>query len=203
MSSPWFSWQSFWFTAAPLRRLGLFRIAIVGYALIDIALVLDFTTRYARVSDIFFEPIILVQALGRVRLDPGATTVVHVVCIVSLAAALVGLLTRVSLIVGSVTYTWLLATYYSFGKVDHGRITIVIAMWAMTIAPAGGAYALDEWRARRRSKPLGHLEGGERVHEFAGWALRLVSVLVVGVYFLSGVAKLRDGGLEWITGGAL
>ena len=37
----------------------------------------------------------------------------------------------------------------------------------------------------------------------AGWAMRLASLITVITYVLAGVAKLRYGGLEWVSEGAL
>jgi hypothetical protein len=64
----------------------------------------------------------------------------------------------------------------------------------LAIAPAAAVWSLDR---RRRS--------GEAVEPRAefGWPLRLMSVITVLTYVLAGVAKLRHGGVDWISGDVL
>jgi hypothetical protein len=189
--SPIRRWQAFWFPAVPVRRLAVFRVVMAAFALVDIWLVSGFISRYARVDGEFYRPLLLLRPLP--RLGPEATTVIHVVLVVSLSLALVGLCTRAALWVAAPLYLWWWATYYSFGAVHHGRITVVVALFAMAIAPAGDAYSLDSLRSRRRAAD----------DELAGWALRLVMVVVVAAYLIAAYSKLKVSGIGWVTGGAL
>ena len=72
----------------------------------------------------------------------------------------------------------------SYGKVDHDRFACLVALAAL---PTAG-------RARH---------GDTTLTERGGWALRVTQVAVVATYFLAAWAKLRFGGLDWLTGATL
>jgi hypothetical protein len=200
--SPIRAWQAFWFPAIPVRRLAAFRVVMTAFAFFDIWLVSGFISRYARVDGEFYRPLLLLRPLP--RLGPELTTAVHVVLCVTLALALFGLLTRPALLVAAPLYLWWWATYYSFGAVHHGRITVVVALFVLAVAPAGRAYSLDSLLARRRaSRSAAPLPAGDERDELAGWALRVMMVVVVLAYMLAAYAKLKVSGIGWIGGGAL
>jgi hypothetical protein len=194
-------WQAFWFPAVPVRRLAVFRIVMTTYALFDIWLVSGFISRYSRVDDEFYNALVLLQPFP--RLGPALTSAVHAVLVVSLALALVGCFTRTALWIAAPLYLWWWGTYYSFGAVHHGRITVVVALFVLAVAPSGGAYSVDSWRARRRAARLGAPASAAGRDELAGWALRVMMVLVVGAYLLAAYSKLRVTGPGWVKGGAL
>jgi hypothetical protein len=72
----------------------------------------------------------------------------------------------------------------SYGKVDHDRFAFLVALAAL---PTAG-------RARH---------GDATRTEAGGWALRVTQIAVVCTYFLAAWAKLRFGGLGWMTGSVL
>lgn len=194
-------WQAFWFPAVPVRRLAVFRIVMTTYALFDIWLVSGFISRYSRVDDEFYKALAILQPFP--RLGPALTSAVYAVLVVSLALALVGCFTRTALWIAAPLYLWWWGTYYSFGAVHHGRITAVAALFVLAVAPSGGAYSVDSWRARRRAASLGAPASAAGRDELAGWALRVMMVLVVGAYLLAAYSKLRVTGPGWVKGGAL
>jgi hypothetical protein len=194
-------WQAFWFPAVPVRRLAVFRIVMTTYALFDIWLVSGFISRYSRVDDEFYKALVILQPFP--RLGPALTSAVYAVLVVSLALALVGCFTRTALWIAAPLYLWWWGTYYSFGAVHHGRITAVAALFVLAVAPSGGAYSVDSWRARRRAASLGAPASAAGRDELAGWALRVMMVLVVGAYLLAAYSKLRVTGPGWVKGGAL
>lgn len=78
---------------------------------------------------------------------------------------------------------WMLIAM-SYGKVDHDRFAMLIAL---ALLPTVG-------RARH-----GDLRGSQA----AGWALRVIQLAVIATYFLAAWAKMRFGGLEWLTNATL
>ena len=195
-------WQAFWFPAVPVRRVAAFRVVMTAYAFFDVWLVSGFISRYARVDEAFYKPLLFLRPLP--RLDPGPTSAVYAVLVVSLAFALVGCFARPALWIAAPLYLWWWGTYYSFGAVHHGRIPVVVALFVLAVAPSGGAYSLDWLRSRRRAARGGTWQPtAERRDELAGWALRVMMVLVVGAYVLAAYAKLWVTGPGWVTGGAL
>ena len=194
-------WQAFWFPAVPVRRLAVFRVVMTTYALFDIWLVSGFISGYSRVDDEFYKALVILQPFP--RLGPALTSAVYAVLVVSLALALVGCFTRTALWIAAPLCLWWWGTYYSFGAVHHGRITVVVALFMLAVAPSGGAYSVDSWRARRRAASLGAPASAAGRDELAGWALRVMMVLVVGAYLLAAYSKLRVTGPGWVKGGAL
>src|SRR5262249_50950979 len=72
----------------------------------------------------------------------------------------------------------------SYGKIDHDRFALLVAL--ATLPTAG---------------PARH---GDRTEtEAGGFALRATQIAVVCTYFLASIAKLRYGGLAWLTGATL
>jgi len=195
-------WQAFWFPAVPVRRLAVFRIVMTTYAFFDIWLVSGFISRYSRVDDQFYRALVILTPFP--RLGPRLTSLIYAVLFVSLALAVVGCFTRPALWVAAPLYLWWWGTYYSFGAVHHGRITVVVALFVLAVGPSGHAYSVDSWRARRRAARLGAAPPAtDERDELAGWALRVMMVLVVGAYVLAAYSKLRVTGPGWVRGGAL
>jgi hypothetical protein len=197
------AWQSFWFPPVPVRRLAAFRIAVVAYALVAVSSNRH-VLRYAAVDRTFYRPLLLLRILGLPRAGVAAMTALYLLLVAALVCALLGLATRPALWIAAPLFTWWFATFYSFGKVSHNTATFVVALFALAIGPAGRAYSLDRLLARRR-RPGRHQPPPRDPDrdELAGWALRVVMVLVVLAYVFSAYAKLRTSGLGWIHGGAL
>jgi Vitamin K-dependent gamma-carboxylase len=194
-------WQTFWFPAVPVRRLAAFRVVMTTYALFDMWLVSGFISRYSRVDDEFYKALVVLRPFP--RLGPAMTSAVYAMLVVALALALVGCFTRPALWIAAPLYLWWWGTYYSFGAVHHGRITVVVALFVLAVAPSGRAYSVDSWRARRRAAPPGAPPPAAERDELAGWALRVMMVVIVGAYLLAAYSKLRVTGPGWVRGGAL
>lgn len=199
------AWQRFWFPALPVRRLAAFRLVLVGYALYDVWLRTGFISRYARVDEEFYDPIVLTRLLGDPHLSPGVTSALYAVLVVALVMGFVGLFTRPALIVAAVLHAWWFATFYSYGGMAHNRIPTTMALIVCAVAPAGAAYSLDAvWRRARRADPVDPIPApADDRDPLAGWALRMMMVLVVVAYVVAAITKIRTSGFDWPAGGAL
>jgi hypothetical protein len=80
-------------------------------------------------------------------------------------------------------FEWMIIAM-SYGKVDHDRFAFLVALAALPTAGRAG---------HRDPTPT----------ERGGWALRVTQIAVVATYFLASWAKLRIGGLDWLTGATL
>jgi hypothetical protein len=80
-------------------------------------------------------------------------------------------------------FEWMIIAM-SYGKIDHDRFGLLVAL---AVLPTAG-------RARHGDKEL---------TEAGGWAFRLTQIGVICTYFLASIAKLRYGGLAWLTGATL
>ncbi|MDQ1495415.1 MAG: hypothetical protein QOG69_1898 [Actinomycetota bacterium] len=200
------AWQRFWFPAVPVRRLAIYRIVVATFAFVDVTVVSGFISRYSSVSHEFYKPLYVMRLGGHdFHVSPGATSVLHIVLAVTLAMAVIGLYTRVALLISAPLYLWWFGTYYSFGAVQHGRIIVVISLMVMLIAPAGRAFSIDAIRLRARRAGAGAAIPPplNETDQLAGWALRVLMILVVAAYTLAAYAKIHTSGLGWATSGAL
>lgn len=117
-----------------------------------------------------------------------------VVLAVSLTLAAVGYRTRVALAPAAPLYLYHWALFNSWGKVNHGKIPIVVALFVLAVAPSAARLSVDAWRARR----AGLASPGDVHDRLAGWALRVVGVIIVVSYAFSVVAKLTNSGIAWV-----
>jgi hypothetical protein len=92
--------------------------------------------------------------------------------------------------VAAVLGTYLLGLPHNFGQTYHFDALLVIALGVLACSRAGDACSLDAWRHNRRRPP----PSGEYT-----WPIRTVWVAMSLVFFAAGLAKLRYGGLAWIT----
>jgi hypothetical protein len=117
-------------------------------------------------------------------------------CLVAWAVAAgflcVGLLTRVAAIA-----VWLLTMSFAYwcGMIDNAgdQVRYIVALYLM-LTPCGAAWSIDSWLRRRR----GRLKGNVYVHP---WALRLIFVQLVLIYWSNGMFKLS--GYDWREGDSL
>jgi hypothetical protein len=104
-----------------------------------------------------------------------------------LVCAAIGATGRFPRLVGSLIFLFYLEWMFiamSYGKVDHDRISFLIALGVL---PTVGA---ARW-------------GDRSEDEASGWAIRFIQIGVVATYFLSTFAKLRFGGWGWVNGATL
>jgi hypothetical protein len=92
-----------------------------------------------------------------------------------------------------------LTTYdNSWQHVAHTENLFVLHTIVLTISPAAVAWSLDARRTRVRVR-----EGTRDPAPEFGWPVRVMSIITVLTYVLAGWAKLRHGGMNWISGDVL
>jgi hypothetical protein len=82
----------------------------------------------------------------------------------------------------------------SWGQLLHFENLIVLHLIVVSLAPAADRWSLDARAGRRRT---------DREATDYGWPVALAALIVVITYVITGVAKLRAGGVEWIVGDTL
>lgn len=192
----------FWFPAVPVARVALLRIAVAGFALFDASFFAGYIHRYTHVDLIFANPVHVMRfvgVFGSWRVSPTTFLILHAVLIVALILSLVGYRTRLALLTASVLYLHHFAMFNSWGKVNHGKITIIVALAVLAIAPAGLAYSFDALRRRRRGARIPDKGLGDTLDPLAGWALRVITVLIVLAYLISAYEKLTRTGITWVV----
>jgi hypothetical protein len=81
----------------------------------------------------------------------------------------------------------------SWGQLLHFENLVVLHLIVVSLSPAADRWSLD---ARRHQRV-------PREATAYGWPIALTALVVVVTYVITGVAKLRYGGLDWITGDTL
>ncbi len=182
--APTRAWERFWFPGVPLARLEWFRRILYAYLWIDVWVTTGFVRAHGSVDRDLYQPLLIARLLP---LPVPTNLVVTATMWTVLAGALVGFTGRVPRLAGTVTalaYLQWMVIAFSYGKVDHDRFPLVVALFVVATVDRTGA--------------------SDRVASAAaGWALRMVQVAVVAVYFLSVVAKVRYGGWLWANSATL
>jgi hypothetical protein len=176
-----------------VQRLAAVRILVGGYALVWLLVRLPHLLDVAGFGDDpRFDPVGPLWFLDR----PLAELPARLVLLATVAAgvaAVTGWRWRVSGPAFALLFLAVTTYRNSFGQVWHTENLAALHLLVLAVAPAADAASLD--RRRRRSdvdpRPDHH------------WALRLCSLVTVLAYVVSGWAKVRSGGLDWVTGDSL
>jgi hypothetical protein len=168
----------------PKGRVAAFRTLVYLFVAADIVLVTGWVRAHAGVPGELYRPLFVARLL---HLPTPTRGLVLTIFWLLLAAALAAASGRAHRLLGWTVFVlyleWMIIAM-SYGKVDHDRFGLLVAL--ATLPTAGAA---------RHGDPT-PTEGG-------GWALRMTQLGVVATYFLSAWAKLRFGGLDWLTGATL
>lgn len=177
--------------AAPAERLATIRVLVGGFAVVYLVARSAHLLSVARLADRDFAPV-------------GPLSLLESPLPVPLFAALVfGAIVSGLAFTAGWRYRWtaplfavlfLLVTTYrnSWGQIFHTENLLTIHILVLAVAPAATVWSID---GRDRTSP--HPDG-----EF-GWPIRTMSLVTVAAYLVAGWAKIRTGGLDWITGDAL
>jgi hypothetical protein len=165
----------FWFPEVPLARVAALRVLVYGFVVVDVALLGRWVAWHGDVPAAFYQPLAVGRLLPLPTPGPGLVAALQVLLV---AAALVALSGRAPRLAGAgvlLLYGQWMVVAMSYGKVDHDRFALLVAL---AVLPTVG-------RAGRRD-----LRGDAA----AGWAIRCVQVAVVATYLLAVLAKHRYGG---------
>ncbi|HEX2356869.1 MAG TPA: MFS transporter permease [Micromonosporaceae bacterium] len=172
------------FAPVPLGRVAAFRTLVYLFAVADLVIFTPWVRSHADVPGELYRPLFV----GRLLPLPTPTPLlVHSIFWALLVLALAAATGRAPRALGWAVFVlyfeWMIIAM-SYGKVDHDRFGFLVAL---AVLPTVG-------RARH---------GDRTLSEAAGWALRVTQIAVICTYFLAAWAKLRFGGLDWITGAVL
>ena len=183
---------------APAERLAGFRVVlgvfVTGYLLIRSPVFLELGTRSA---DRF-------ESVGVFRLvdQPLVGLVNDAVVLAGIALGItftVGWRFRVAGPLFAVVLLVLASHRSSWGQLLHFEHLMVLHVLVIGVSPAADAWSLDARRHARNGCIVDTDPSADRY----GFPLLVASVVMVVTYVIAGVAKLRYGGIEWVTGDTL
>src|SRR5262249_20287363 len=138
------------------------------------------------------DPLSLSWAMGRWDNDPEALSGAMVFYLVAAACLFLGLATRLSAVL-----TWMMSQSFANlnpGTDSNGDVIRGILLFYLVISQCGAVWSGDGWLARSRGRRPGP------VYVYP-WALRLIFLQMMVMYFFNGVYKLM--GDEWRQGTSL
>ena len=174
-----------WLTEpVPKGRVAAFRTLVYLFVAADLVVFTPWVRHHAGTPADLYEPLLVGRLL---HLPTPTPLLVHGVFWVLLAVSLAAATGRVPRLLGwtvfALYFEWMVIAM-SYGKVDHDRVGLLVAL---AVLPTVG-------RARH---------GDPTRTEAGGWAMRVTQIAVVCTYFLAALAKLRFGGLDWVTSSVL
>ncbi len=174
-----------WLTEpVPRGRVAAFRTLVYLFVAADLVVFTPWVRTHATVPGELYQPLFVARVLPLPTPTPLLVTVVFWALLALSLAAATGRAPRVlGWPVFLLYFQWMIIAM-SYGKVDHDRFGLLVAL---AVLPTAG-------RARH---------GDPTRTEAGGWALRVTQVAVVCTYFLAAWAKLRFGGLDWVTSSVL
>jgi hypothetical protein len=170
--------------AVPLGRVAAFRTVVYLFVAADLVIFTPWVRDHASTPGDLYQPLLV----GRVLPLPVPTPLlVHSIFWVLIVLALAAATGRAPRLLGwtvfALYFEWMVIAM-SYGKVDHDRVGLLVALAAL---PTVG-------RARH---------GDPTRSQAAGWALRVTQIAVICTYFLAAWAKIRFGGIDWLTSSVL
>jgi hypothetical protein len=181
-------WTRWLFAPVPAARVGWFRLLVYAFIPFDVLVARPWGALHGQVSTELYQPLLI----GRVLPLPAPTAAVVAVVqwalvAVSLTALVFAARGRAPRVLGlgvALLYLQWMVIAFSYGKVDHDRFAFISALFVLPFAGLAGL---------RDEAPSAS----------AGWALRVVQIGAVATYFFAAIAKLRFGGLAWLTSATL
>ncbi|MER7166125.1 MFS transporter permease [Micromonospora sp. NPDC000207] len=174
-----------WLTEpVPRGRVAAFRTLVYLFVAADLVFFTPWIRTRVSVPGSLYEPLFVGRILPLPTPTPALVSMVFWLLLgVSLLAASGRLPRLLGWSVFLLYFEWMIIAM-SYGKVDHDRFALLVAL---AVLPTAG-------RARH---------GDATRTEAGGWALRVTQIAVICTYFLAAWAKLRFGGLDWLTGSVL
>ncbi|MBA2274733.1 MAG: MFS transporter permease [Actinobacteria bacterium] len=173
-----------WYPRFPHRRAVMFRRIVYAFVIVDVLLTSFAVGWHGELPGELYQPLLIGRILPLPVPTPLSLYVIKAALLVASALALTRRMPRLYGIAVFVLYLEWMIVNFSYGKVDHDRFALLIALAALPTVPLGDLHDEDP-------------------DEAGGWALRCVQVAVVLTYFLAAYAKLRFGGIEWLNGSTL
>jgi hypothetical protein len=192
-------WNAYWFPETSALSLAVIRIIAVGAQLFWFFPPLHNQINLLEKNSHFVQPQMLIRIVSAIvprelLFTPAAFTVFYSAVVVAGFAALIGLLTRLSLFVFALGVWIIIAHWYSYADFHHESAVFCIFLLLLAFAPAGNRLSIDALIRRRRNITT------PDVVDTGIWPLKVAHVLLALTYFTAGIAKVVVGGPQWVNG---
>lgn len=178
-------WEAYWYEPIDRTRLRYFARIIYATVLVTVWFIDDWAPGHATAPRLFWQPVGVARLLSVPPPTPTTMTMIRVVLTVAPVVAIVlarpvdsALARRCARTANAVVFLafglWVIWAF-SWSKVDHDKLTIMVALAALVVVPGVGT----------------------GVDRGVGWALRTVQVVFVLAYPLSAISKIDKSGWLW------
>jgi hypothetical protein len=169
---------AWWFAPVPWRRLWVLSRITHLVVLFTVFHTDRWAAGHATAPRSFYQPILVARLVHLPAPTPTTMLALELVVVIAAGLALWGRGGRGPNVAVATAYTLWLTWAFSFSKVDHDRLTVVVALWVLACVP------------------------GRRVDgdELSGWAIRTIQAVFLVAYPLSALAKIRKSGWAWASG---
>jgi hypothetical protein len=181
------AFDRFWYRPAPASRLRMLRILVGLYAVVLLSIGFPNFVSVTRFQPSEFAPVGPVALLAA----PLPDSVVYALSALSIGLGLAFVAGYRYRVVGpafALLFLWVTSYRNSWGMKFHTENLVALHLLLLAVAPAAEPQA-----GRESEEPSGRY----------GWAITAMSTVTVLTYLLAGIAKLRLGGIHWMSGEAL
>ena len=188
------SWlDRLWLVDAPARRLGLLRALVGTYAVGYLIVRGPHLASFGGFSETRFAPVGVAGVIDS-PLPAGLVTLLVVATILAGVAFAAGWRFRVSGPAFALLLLWVTTYRNSWGLLLHTENLLVLHVMVLSISRAADSFSLDARRLGPTRRPSDWRYG---------WPIRLLMLVTVLAYLVAGWSKMRNGGLDWVTGDVL
>ena len=177
--------ERFFAPELPLARVAWLRLVIYPFVWLDVLWIVTDPIPHGDVPPGLYRGLNVRSLLHLPVPSHDYVRVLLAVVLVSSAVAFTGRLPRVSGWVCAAGMLDWVSNAFAYSKVDHDHFALIVALFVL---PSVGRAHLRDVDVRSQA---------------AGWAIRMVQIAAVSVYFLSANAKMRFGGWGWANGATL
>ncbi|HEV2890358.1 MAG TPA: hypothetical protein VGX28_08270 [Frankiaceae bacterium] len=175
----WARVVAWWFAPRPVARIAVLRRVFYAFVVFDMYVLVNDVVPHGYAPASLYKPIFIPRLLGLPAPTPAYVQTLRVVLVAACVVGALGRLPRLAGWVVALAYLDWIFLGFSYGKVDHDHLGLVVALFVLPLAGVSRGVA----------------PGTES--EAAAWSLRWIQVAAICTYFLSAYAKLRHGGWWW------
>lgn len=169
----------------PLARVAWLRHVIYPFVLLDVLWIVTDPVPHGDVPASLYRGLVVRDLLHLPAPSHLYVRVLLGVIVVSALVAATGRLPRLAGWVCAVGMLDWVSNAFAYSKVDHDHFALIVALFVL---PTVGRARVSDVDVRSQA---------------AGWAIRMVQIGAVCIYFLSASAKMRFGGWGWANGATL